>query len=454
MSAPAPEPKKTPSTPPAKPSPAAAPVPRRHTDAHVPIKPPKAGVPIPKSPAGSRPSTGLTQLTSAVKGNQSGLVPKAASGLQPRVSGIIPKARTNVLPAAKTSAPGPATSGFLPAAKEGLSKAAKSTHDPRANTGFVPAIKHAPASEKRKETVSSLSRAIQLNCRSCGKSILDAGPNSPVEKSGGGLICGDCVTQRRQREASRGRLIRALAGASVAALIAFSILLPGQTALAATIGGGVCALTGLLAHDTRRIWRFAMLGIGLCVIGGGVFGMVRVQENLQREAARAAVKDESAAIAAMLEKNQFAEAQGRFRTFSAAAAGGAYAADNAAAQSALTELQQRMNAWLEKRFGAASEEERTLALALLARYPDSSSKGIRVQGVSLKEKETIATIRVQSSSDAAAPAEARSVLLFLFETYPQLQKIRLETGSAVYENTRDLVSQLRYGGLPQKVSTP
>jgi hypothetical protein len=300
----------------------------------------------------------------------------------------------------------------------------------------------------------------------------------PVDKEGvvngtcklveGKLYCLRCI---RKEAASRNLRVTlwAMGGFLIVGLVVSALFLT-QPLLILLIPIGILAvLTGIVGGGLGGTARLAFVAAGLTAMVGSSYGTSLMNERAEARAAQQALERQAVQVQDMIEKKQFATAESRIETLASQNKGIAGRSTTPEQEKTLDALKQRLNSQIKATYGDLNPHESHVLMSLLRAFPDGSDGGAqRLKSVHMTD--TKVSIAVEKSPDLPngmptgpmgdpSTLQARTIALFLFDSYPFLKETDIEVsggdkGPVRHSFSREQITQLRLGGMPPPIAIP
>ena len=406
--------------------------------------------------------TGKTATYLASGTTQKSPTPSALNAVKPqpirRSSGaqVIPRSMTppvvNTVQTPSTSAPRRASGPI--AVPPGASGRLKALTPP---PGTLHNALHASASAS-----STRQLAQKWHCERCKVPVDKEGVVSGACKLvGGQLYCLRCF---KKREASRNlRLaIWATGGVLLAGLVASAIFLT-QPLLILLIPIGVLAvLTGVVGGGLDVTTRLAFVAGGLVAMVASCWGTGVVSEHSEARQVQAQLDKQTVQVKELIESQNLAQADARIEALAAQSKDRTGRYISPEQEKKVEALRAQFDAQIRAKYGELTPHENHVLMTLIRAFPDDSDSGAsHFHAVHMTESKVSVTVDKSHNapSEKNVPTgpmgdpttlQARTLALFLFDSYPFLKEVEIETlgeKSHRISYSRDQMTQLRMGGM-------
>ena len=307
------------------------------------------------------------------------------------------------------------------------------------------------------------------HCECCEISVDKEGVvNGTCKLVGGKLYCLKCF---KKRVASRNLRLSlwAMGGVLLAGLAASAVFLT-QPLLILLIPIGVLAvLTGIVGGGLDGSVRLGFVAAGLAAIVGSFWGTGVVSEHSESRQAQLALDKQAAQVTEQIQSSNFAQADARIEALTAQSKDRAGRYLSPEQQKKVESLRAQFDAQLRAKYGELTPHENHVLMTLIRAFPDDSANGSeRFRAVHMMDTKVSLTVEksreTPSEKDVAigpmgdpATLQARTLTLFLFDSYPFLKEVEIETLGEKTQHvsySREQITQLRMGGMMAPAELP
>ena len=213
--------------------------------------------------------------------------------------------------------------------------------------------------------------------------------------------------------------------------------------------------------------RLAFVAAGLAAIVGSCWGTGLVSERSESRQAQQVLEKQAVQVTELIESKNFAQADARIEALTAQSKDrtGRYLSPEQ--EKKIEALRAQFDAQLRAKYGELTPHENHVLMTLIRAFPDDSDNGAeRFRAVHMTDTKVSVTVEkareTLSEKDIAmgpmgdpTTLQARTLALFLFDSYPFLKDVEIETLGEKSQHlayNREQITQLRMGGMTAPAS--